>query len=305
MDNITIKGKCSVAVHVGAGYHSKLKTDEYKKTMKLACLAAIRVLDQSGGQATEAAKEAIKVLEDAPSTNAGIGSNLNRLGQVECDASIMSPEGFGAIGASSRICNPIEGALLVMEANQRGPDPKAGLVPPMLLVGAGADQWAEQNNVEVSNDPRHKITEAALDNYSRYMSQIHKEDMELRMDTVGAVCIDRMGGVAAGVSSGGIALKLPGRVGEAAVFGSGCWAERKKELSAGCSVTGTGEQIMKAGLGRRCCEGKYDKGMFEILDESLGMFNVTEELAQYSERNAGLIYLRKDNIQDVTGMLYV
>ena len=42
---------------------------------------------------------------------------------------------------------------------------------------------------------------------------------------MGCVAVDASGNVAAGASSGGLILKTPGRVGQSAVFGAGCWAE--------------------------------------------------------------------------------
>jgi taspase (threonine aspartase 1) len=63
------------------------------------------------------------------------------------------------------------------------------------------------------------------------------------------VVVDGAGRVAAGVSSGGIAVKREGRVGEAAAFGAGCWAQRSSGQSSStavaCSVTGVGERVMR------------------------------------------------------------
>ena len=44
------------------------------------------------------------------------------------------------------------------------------------------------------------------------------DEDESLLDTVGAVCLDRDGNICSGVSSGGLLLKYPGRVGQVLIF---------------------------------------------------------------------------------------
>ncbi len=102
---------------LGAGLQSQARLSRYRETIKRACLEGIRVLN-NGKNASEAACIAVAVLEvilnvvvfielnifvyqDCPLTNAGVGSNLTLDGTIECDASIMDEESYGATGAVS------------------------------------------------------------------------------------------------------------------------------------------------------------------------------------------------------------
>lgn len=62
--------------------------------------------------------------------------------------------------------------------------------------------------------------------------------------------IDDEGQVASGCSSGGIVLKLSGRVGQAASYGAGCWSQKIDNRSTCVCTTGNGEYLMKTLLAR-------------------------------------------------------
>ena len=64
--------------------------------------------------------------------------------------------------------------------------------------------------------------------------------------TVGAAARDRAGRFAAATSTGGIAGKRAGRVGDSPIAGAGTWADRHSALSA----TGDGEAIVRVALTR-------------------------------------------------------
>lgn len=246
--------------------------------MERACQEASRELD-AGKETLCAVQAAITILENEPTTNAGYGSNLSMTGHVEGDASVMVSDGtFGAVGAIPWVPNPIMVATcLALESRKRLP---CGLIPPIMIAGDGARMWAKEKGLRTfinqEEADKQMISSPARQRHKRYLeilrnscsesseSRLNRENKynirdcmgdDVRNDTVGCIVVESNGDMAAGVSSGGIALKAPGRVGEAAIFGAGCWVEsqekNKQKICTATSVTGVGEKIVKYSLAQR------------------------------------------------------
>jgi beta-aspartyl-peptidase (threonine type) len=218
----------ALIVHGGAGADPGGR-DELRSGMRDAVGAGWRALI-AGGTALDAVEAAVRSLEDHPRFNAGYGSVLTSAGTVETDASIMEGDQLrnGAVGAVSGIRNPITLARRILEDGRH-----------CFFAGVGAAARARALGVPLC-DPAELVT----DRQRRRLEAI-------QASTVGAVALDRLGTIAAATSTGGMAGKLPGRVGDSALIGCGTYAE---SALGGVSCTGDGEAIIRVALARRALE---------------------------------------------------
>jgi len=218
----------ALIVHGGAGADPGGR-DELCSGMRDAVGAGWRAL-AAGGTALDAVESAVRCLEDHPRFNAGHGSVLTSAGTVETDASIMEGDQLrsGAVAAVSGIRNPITLARRILEDGHHS-----------FFVGPGAEARARALGVPLC-DPAELVT----DHQRRRLEAIQP-------GTVGAVALDRFGTIAAATSTGGMAGKLPGRVGDSALIGCGTYAE---STLGGVSCTGDGEAIIRVVLARRALE---------------------------------------------------
>ncbi len=240
-----------IVVHGGAGTWQPERSQPGLEGVKRAAKTGFDIL-RNRGTAVDSVMEAVAVLEDDGSFNAGYGSSLNIEKSVEMEASIMDGRTLmaGAVGLLKDVKNPVRLAKVVMEKTDH-----------VFVVGAGAEKLAKIFNFE----RRTPITELRLKYYEQQkkalldgkfelprLSELVKNYPELfELETVGAVALDKDGNVAAATSTGGFPLKLPGRIGDSPSIGCGTYADNE---TGACSATGIGEIAMRLVLAKTVCD---------------------------------------------------
>lgn len=230
---------------------------------------------QTGHAALDAVEAMIRCLEDSGLFNAGTGSRRQLDGAQRMDAALMEGAHLqaGAVAALEQTRNPIAAARLVMDETDH-----------VLVVGRQATRLARHFGLA-----RTRPAQRATNQCSEKERRMHnKKSLALyknmaHYSTVGAVALDQFGNLAAGASTGGVPMMLPGRVGDSPLIGSGVYADN----SAGAvSMTGLGEGIIRLAMAKQIALAmKHGKSPVHAARESL------KELVTRIQGQAGALVL--------------
>jgi L-asparaginase / beta-aspartyl-peptidase len=213
-------------VHGGAGHVAEALREDAVAGVTQALAAGRGFLQTS---ALDAVVAAVRVLEDAPAFNAGRGACMTLDGTFEMDAGLMRSSDLrsGAVAAVPDARDPILLARAVLEDGRH-----------RLLAGAGAVAFGRSLGIGTFGR-EHVHTGKAQERFDQAIAS--RNIPRGQADTVGAVALDAEGVLVAGSSTGGVVLKLPGRVGDSPLCGSGFYAS--STLGA-ATATGVGEAIL-------------------------------------------------------------
>jgi len=272
----------ALVLHGGAWDIPDELVEPHKKGLRAAFKVGWDVL-QKKGAAVDAVEEAIIVMEQDDTFDAGRGSFINGAGEVELDASIMNGATFraGAVAAVQNIPHPITLARAIMEKSEH-----------ILLVGMGASRFAREHKIKTCSQDD-LITSRELERWRALQAggAFSTKDAFRRKrhpsGTVGAVALDHRGNVAAGTSTGGTPNKYPGRVGDSPLIGCGTYAENR---AGAVSTSGWGEAMIKVVMA---------KTVIDLMDwHEMGPSRAAEEALKILKKKAsgygGIIVLNPE-----------
>src|SRR5438270_4042379 len=207
---------------------------------------------QEGKPALDAAIAGAQAVEDDPKVNSvGYGGLPNAIGTVQLDACVMDGKTLacGAVAAVENIRHPAALARRVMEKT-----------PHVLLVGEGARTFALQQGFPLQE----LLTPESLAEWQKRRDRQKRpgRDGALQLpkdgeaytartgepafshDTVTVLARDDKGSLGGVCTTSGLALKLPGRVGDSPLIGHGLYVDND---AGAAGATGVGEEVIRIG----------------------------------------------------------
>ncbi len=194
---------------------------------------ALSILTE-GGSPLDAVVAGISVTElDLSNTSVGAGGAPNSDGVVSLDACIMDgpTHRCGSVAGVEGIAPVIGVARAVMERTRH-----------VLLVGEGARRFALAQGFPETNLLTESARQAWMEWKRKQSSSGAGAAPPDSHDTIALVILDSNGNLAGGCATSGLAYKLPGRVGDSPIIGSGLYVDN--DVGA-AGATGVGENIMR------------------------------------------------------------
>jgi L-asparaginase / beta-aspartyl-peptidase len=226
---------------------------------------AYSILEQ-GGSAVEAVVSLIEMVELDPNVHdVGYNGFPNILGEAELDASIMvgNTRKSGSVVGIKHYRNPIRLAAMVLER-----------LPYDMLTGESAEKFAQILGLQPHESMYDEEIRGAYEDFiknrtfdfvegehanvrgfkkegflsyvinNKNLFDLYDEFIINHHGTVDAIALDQQGQLVSGVSTSGLAFRMPGRVSDSARIGAGNYASE----FGGAGCTGVGELTVALGL---------------------------------------------------------
>lgn len=186
-----------------------------------------------GQAALDAALAGAQAVEDDPTVHSvGYGGIGNSIGTVSLDACVMEGRTLNCGGVAG-VENVRHVAALAKRVMDR--------TPHLLLVGEGARLFAVQQGFPLE-------TLLTPESVALWHKERPKPAQPLRLgpghDTVTVLALDQKGSLGGVCTTSGLSYKLPGRVGDSPLIGSGLYVD---DTAGAAGATGVGEEIIRIG----------------------------------------------------------
>jgi isoaspartyl peptidase/L-asparaginase-like protein (Ntn-hydrolase superfamily) len=193
---------------------------------------------QADRPALDAAMAGAQAVEDDPTVHSvGYGGLGNAVGTVQLDACVMDGQTLacGGVAGLENVRHAAAVARRVMEKT-----------PHVLLVGEGAKLFAMQQGfpLDTLNTPESVAQWEKSRPKARHVPEAPMASPSASHDTVTVLALDRKGSLGGVCTTSGLAHKLPGRVGDSPLIGSGLYVDNTAGAAGG---TGVGEEIIRVG----------------------------------------------------------